>query len=94
MPTTGSLVSPNSVVEASAIPASVPGPFDARHLHAEADAEEGHLALAGELHAGDLAFAAALAEPARDEDAMQRLEFGGEVGIVDARTSRRRANGC
>jgi hypothetical protein len=37
-------------------PCGVPGAFDAGHLHAEADAEEGHAALAGELDGCDLAF--------------------------------------
>ena len=31
---------------------------------------------------GDLALAAALAEAAGDEDAVQRLELGGEVGVL------------
>ena len=81
MPTTGSDVSPNSVVEASLIPAWFRARLDARHLHAEADAEEGNVALAGELDAGDLALAAALAEAAGDEDAVQRLELGDDVRV-------------
>ena len=48
--------------------------FDAGHLHAEADAEERHLALAREANRGDLAFRAALAEPAGHQDAVHRLE--------------------
>src|SRR5947209_2344320 len=48
----------------------VPRTLDARHLHSEADAEEGDLALPGKLDARDLAFAAALAETARDEDSV------------------------
>src|SRR6202030_701379 len=44
--------------------------LDHRHLHAEADAEIGHVALAGELRRTDLAFGAALAEPAGHQDAV------------------------
>ena len=75
-------------------PGEVPRALDAGHLHAEADAEEGDLALAGELDRGDLALAAALAEAAGDEDAVQRLELGDDVGVRDARTARRRSTGC
>src|SRR3954447_1407936 len=46
--------------------------LDARHLHAEANAEEGNFTLAGELHAGDLALAAPLAEAAWDQDTGER----------------------
>src|SRR6478672_9999851 len=59
----------------------VPRSFDARHLHAEADAEEWNLALAGELDAGDLALAPALAEPAGNEDSVQRLELSDDIGL-------------
>src|SRR5207253_5258279 len=48
----------------------VAGGLDHRHLHAEADAEERHVALARELHRMDLAFGAALAEAAGHQDAM------------------------
>src|SRR5690606_22702452 len=50
------------------------GRLDAGHLHAEADAEVRHLALAGELGSEDLAFRAALAEAAGHEDAVDLLE--------------------
>src|SRR5690606_15926172 len=56
--------------------------LDTRHLHAETDAEERHLALAGEAHAGDLAFRSALAEAARHEDRVHRLELRGDFRIV------------
>ena len=82
MPTTGSGVSPNSVDEALVDPGGVPRAFDAGHLHAEADAEERHVALAGEADAGDLAFRAALAEPAGHEDRVHRLELRGDLRIV------------
>src|SRR4029453_3421150 len=59
----------------------VAGPFDAGHLHAQANAEKGHFAFAGELDAGDFALAAALTEAAGDQDAVQRLEPGREVGV-------------
>src|SRR5579859_994 len=44
--------------------------LDHRHLHAEADTEERHVALAGELHRLDLALGATLAEAARHQDAV------------------------
>ena len=69
------------MVEASLDAGHVPRRLDAGHLHAEADAEEGNFALAGELDAGDLALAAALAEAAGDEDGVQRLELGDDVGF-------------
>ena len=64
-----------------AYPGQVPRAFDARHLHAEANAEERNFALAGEFDRSDLSLAAALAEPARNEDAVQRLELGDDVRI-------------
>src|SRR4051794_28827548 len=54
----------------------VPRAFDARHLHAKTNTEEGDFAFARELDACDLAFAAALTEAARHEDAVQRFELG------------------
>src|SRR5689334_10334923 len=57
----------------------VPRRLDADHLHAEANAEEGDFALARELDAGDLALASALAEAARHEDRVERLELGDDV---------------
>src|SRR5688500_11983720 len=48
-------------------PCGISRAFDAGHLHSKANAEEGHLALACETHAGDLALAAALTEPTWDE---------------------------
>src|SRR5436309_12614064 len=59
----------------------VPSALDARHLHAQADTEEGDVTLAGEGDAGDLALAAALPEAARDKNPMQRLELGDDVGL-------------
>ncbi len=53
--------------------------FDDGHLHAEADAEIRHLALARELHRLDLALGAALAEAAGHEDAVDMLEEGRRV---------------
>ena len=43
-------VGPNSVIDASGEAGQVARRLDHRHLHAEADAEERHLALARELH--------------------------------------------
>src|SRR6202035_5558892 len=50
-----------------------------RHLHAEADAEIGHVPLARELRRLDLAFGAALAEAARHQDAVHMLEERGGI---------------
>ena len=60
----------NSVLFASFRPGHVPGEFDGRALHAEADAEEGHLVFAGVGDRPDLALDAADAEPARNQDAV------------------------
>ena len=73
-PTTGSGVGPNSVEFASSMPAEIARRLDHRHLHAEADAEIRHVALARELRRADLAFRAALAEAARHQDAVDVLE--------------------
>ena len=56
------------------MPASVARRLDHRHLHAEADAEIGHLALAGEPRRPDLALRAALAEAAGHQDAVHALQ--------------------
>ena len=48
--------------------------LDHCHLHAEADAEIGHVALAGETCGMDLAFCPAFAEAARHQDSMDALE--------------------
>ncbi len=60
-------------------PGGVPRRLDAGHLHAQANAEEGDASLAGEADRGDLAFRAALAEAAGDEDAVDRLEHRRDV---------------
>jgi hypothetical protein len=62
------------------------------HLHAEADAEIGHLALAREADAGDLAFRAALAEAAGHEDAVARLQVRRRASSFSNR-SRTRSSG-
>ncbi|MDR6152681.1 hypothetical protein QF021_000770 [Acidovorax delafieldii] len=59
------------------------GVFDGGHLHAQADAQVGHLALAGKLGRGDLAFHAALAEATGHQDGVVLGQFGGCVGAVD-----------
>src|SRR3546814_5214754 len=51
----------------------VPRDLDARHLHAEADAEIRNAALAGEGDRGDLALRAALAEAAGQDRKSTRL---------------------
>src|SRR2546423_12033823 len=56
--------------------AEIAGGFDHRHLHPEANAEIRHLALARELHRADLALAAALTEPSRDQNAIDMFEEG------------------
>ncbi len=53
------------------------GGLDHRHLHAEADAEIRHLALAGEARRADLAFRAAVAEAAGHQDAVDMLQERG-----------------
>ena len=57
--------------------------FDAGHLHAEADAEIGHVLDAGEAGRLDLAGGAALAEAAGDEDAVDVLEIGRGVFALE-----------
>src|SRR4029078_13153398 len=52
----------------------IAGDFDHRHLHAEADPEIGHAPLACESRRADLAFRAALAEAAWDENAVHVLQ--------------------
>ena len=56
-------------------PREMPRRLDHRHLHAEADAEIRHLPLAREARRLDLALGAALAEPARHEDAVHAFEL-------------------
>ena len=85
---TGSSVGPNSVELAPSMPA-VAGGVDHRHLHAEADAEIGHVAVARKPGGADLALGAALAEAAGHEDAMHVLEIGG--GVLAARRSATRS---
>src|SRR3990172_9470669 len=63
-------------------PADGPGELDDRALHPEADAEEGHSALAGVADGADLPLDAAVAETARDQDAVDPLEVrGGAVAL-------------
>src|SRR5579862_5297052 len=52
----------------------MPRRLDHRHLHAEANAEIRHAALARKARRLDLPFGAALAEPARHENAVHGLE--------------------
>src|SRR5262249_16402094 len=62
----------------------VAGDLDDRHLHAEADAEIRHAALARIARRTDLAFGAALAEAARNEDAVHVLEIGRGVLLLES----------
>ena len=57
--------------------------LDHRHLHAEADAEIRHVALARELRRADLALGAALAEAARHQDAVDVLEERRRVLLLE-----------
>src|SRR3546814_19221189 len=62
--------------------ARVPRRLDARHLHAQADAEEGDVPFAREADAGDLAFGPALAEADRKsvvsgKSVSERVDLGG-----------------
>src|SRR3546814_4095499 len=56
--------------------------LDARHLHAEADAEIGHAVFAREADAGDLAFRPARSERAGHEDRVARFELRGDVAVA------------
>ena len=82
MPTTGSLVSPNSVELASAIPAV----FRAASMQAicmpRQMPKNGTLRSRAKRDAGDLALRPALAEPAGHEDAVHRLEPRGDFGGI------------
>ena len=82
-PTTGSGVGPNSVELACGEARERPAGLDHRHLHAEADAEIGHLALARETGGEDLALGAARAEPAGHQDAVNALEVRRRVGRLE-----------
>src|SRR5690348_13342660 len=53
----------------------MPRCLDDCHLHAEADAEIGHVALPGETRRLDLAFRATLAKAARHEDGVHTFEL-------------------
>ena len=57
--------------------------LDHRHLHAEADAEIRHVALARELRRADLALGAALAEAARHQDAVDVFEERRRVLLLE-----------
>ena len=59
------------------------GRFDDGHLHAEADAEIGHLVFAGELRGVDLAFRPALAKTAGHQDAVDLFEIGRRVFLFE-----------
>ena len=74
-PTTGVLARAELGRRRAAQAEQVARRLDHRHLHAEADAEERHLAFAREPHRLDLALGAALAEAARHQDAVHVLEM-------------------
>ena len=57
--------------------------LDHRHLHAEADAEIRHVALARELRRADLALRAALAEAAGHQDAVDVFEERRRVLVLE-----------
>ena len=57
--------------------------LDHRHLHAEADAEIRHVALARELRRADFSLGAALAEAARHQDAVDVLEERRRVLLLE-----------
>src|SRR6516164_7035064 len=64
-------------------PAQIAHGFDDRHLHAEADAEIRHVALARELRRLDLSFRAPLAEAAWDQDAVHVLEEWRRIFVLE-----------
>ena len=89
----------NSVEWASGQADDVAGELDRRALHAQADAEERNLALAGEADRLDLAFDAALAEAAGHEDAVVAGEqplgpFALDLFALDAADADLRAGGA
>ena len=57
--------------------------LDHRHLHAEADAEIRHVALARELRRADFAFRAALAEAAGHQDAVDVFEERRRILVLE-----------
>jgi hypothetical protein len=63
--------------------ADVAGEFDDGHLEAEAQAQIGNLIFAGVADALDLAFGAADAEPAGNDDAVTIGQPLGDVGRID-----------
>ena len=82
-PTTGSSQGPNSVELALVDAGERARRLDHRHLHAEADAEIGHLALARETRREDLALRAALAEAAGHENAVHMLEMRRRIAALE-----------
>src|SRR5215472_16774228 len=56
--------------------------LDHRHLHAKANAEIGHAALARELGRENLTLGAALAEPAGHEDAVDVFQEGRRILVL------------
>jgi hypothetical protein len=63
--------------------ADIPGILDGGHLHAEADSEEGNAGLPRIPSGQDLAFNAAIAKAAGDEDALDLADDLRGVGGVD-----------
>src|SRR6185503_19159996 len=61
----------------------VPDRLDQRQLHAEADAEKGYLVLAGEAGGGNHALRAALAEAARDKDAVHPFQALERIAVLE-----------
>ena len=77
------VVGPNSVELASSDAGQRPRRLDDRHLHAEADAEIRHFALARETRRQNLAFGAALAEAAWHQNAVDMFEIGGRIVALE-----------
>ncbi len=65
------------------MPQQVAHRFDHRHLHAEADAEIRHVALARELRRADFSLRAALAEAAGHQDAVDVFEERRRVFLLE-----------
>src|SRR3984893_15929854 len=63
--------------------AEIEGGFNDGHLHSEANPEIRHLTLARELCGSDFSFAAALAEPSRNQNAVHMLEERGRVFALE-----------
>ena len=61
--------------------AHVAGVLHQRHVHAQADPQEGNIVFAGVAHRGDLALHAPVAEASRHQDGVHILQQGGALAL-------------